>query len=169
MTKLRRGVDECAGFEEKGHRSITTGDGIGRERTEAQRRAGVQRSGGSMVIRRKGHAAMMETLTSATRTAICVVHSLDGAVVFDATVATDPAIIFTALAPWRRPALAQNSSSTDATEATLRSPASICSMSVHARMRVRAFLEMRMPRDSWRNCHWPSASPMRSGPPPEAR
>ena len=34
---------------------------------------------------------MMETLTSATKTAICVVHSLDGAVVFEATVATDPA------------------------------------------------------------------------------
>jgi hypothetical protein len=40
-------------------------------------------------------------LLSTTKTAICVVHSLDGAVVFEATVATDPAIIFTALAPRR--------------------------------------------------------------------
>ena len=45
----------------------------------------------------KGHAAMMETLTSVTKAAICVVHSLDGAVVFEATVATDPAIDFTTL------------------------------------------------------------------------
>jgi hypothetical protein len=29
MTKLRRGVDEFAGLEEKGHRSITAGDVIG--------------------------------------------------------------------------------------------------------------------------------------------
>jgi hypothetical protein len=50
-----------------------------------------------MVIRRKRHAAMMETLTSATKAAICVVHSLDGAVVFEATVARDPAINCTAL------------------------------------------------------------------------
>jgi hypothetical protein len=63
-------------------------------------------------------------------------------------VATDPPIIFTALAPQRGPALAQNSSTTDATEAALRSHPSIWSMSVHARMHVRAFLEMRMPRDS---------------------
>jgi transposase len=39
--------------------------------------------------------------TSTTKTAICVVNSRDGSVVFEATVATDPAIIFEALAPYR--------------------------------------------------------------------
>jgi transposase len=39
--------------------------------------------------------------TSTTKTAICVVNSRDGAVVFEVTVATDPAIIFAALAPYR--------------------------------------------------------------------
>jgi transposase len=39
--------------------------------------------------------------TSTTKTAICIVNSRDGAVVFEVTVATDPAIIFAALAPFR--------------------------------------------------------------------
>jgi transposase len=39
--------------------------------------------------------------TSTSKTAICIVNSRDGAVVFEATVATDPAIIFAALAPYR--------------------------------------------------------------------
>jgi transposase len=39
--------------------------------------------------------------TSTAKTAICVVNSRDGTVVFEATVATDPAIIFAALAPYR--------------------------------------------------------------------
>jgi transposase len=39
--------------------------------------------------------------TSTTKTAICVVNSRDGSVVFEATVATDPAIIFEVLAPYR--------------------------------------------------------------------
>ena len=38
--------------------------------------------------------------TSSTNTAICVVNSRDGTVVFEASVATDPAIIFEALAPY---------------------------------------------------------------------
>jgi transposase len=38
--------------------------------------------------------------TSASRTAICVVNSRDGSVVFEVSVATDPAIIFGALAPF---------------------------------------------------------------------
>nr|WP_315783167.1 transposase [Bradyrhizobium sp. SZCCHNPS1003] len=38
--------------------------------------------------------------TSSTKTAICVVNSRDGAVVFEASVATDPAVIFEALAPY---------------------------------------------------------------------
>ena len=39
--------------------------------------------------------------TSTTKTAICVVNSRDGSIMFEATVATDPAIIFEALAPYR--------------------------------------------------------------------
>ena len=39
--------------------------------------------------------------TSTAKTAICVVNSRDGSVVFEATVATDPAVIFGALAPFR--------------------------------------------------------------------
>jgi transposase len=39
--------------------------------------------------------------TSTTKTAICVVNSRDGTVAFETTVATDPAIIFAALAPYR--------------------------------------------------------------------
>jgi len=38
--------------------------------------------------------------TSSTKTAICVVNSRDGTVVFEASVATDPEIIFEALAPY---------------------------------------------------------------------
>jgi transposase len=38
--------------------------------------------------------------TSTSRTAVCVVNSRDGTVVFEADVATDPAIIFGALAPY---------------------------------------------------------------------
>ena len=57
-----------------------------------------------MVIRRRGPAAMNLSAaldTSTSKTAICIVNSRDGAVVFEATVATDPAIIFAALAPYR--------------------------------------------------------------------
>ena len=39
--------------------------------------------------------------TSTTKAAICVVNSRDGTVVFETTVATDPAIIFAALASYR--------------------------------------------------------------------
>jgi transposase len=38
--------------------------------------------------------------TSSSRTAICVVNSRDGSIVYEASVATDPAIIFGALAPF---------------------------------------------------------------------
>jgi hypothetical protein len=38
--------------------------------------------------------------TSTSKTAVCVVNSRDGSVVFEATVATDPAVIFGALAPF---------------------------------------------------------------------
>ncbi|CCD86975.1 putative transposase (fragment) [Bradyrhizobium sp. ORS 285] len=38
--------------------------------------------------------------TSSTKTAICVVNSRDGVFVFEASVLTDPAIIFEALAPY---------------------------------------------------------------------
>lgn len=38
--------------------------------------------------------------TSTSRTAVCVVNHRDGSVVFEASVATDPAIIFGALAPF---------------------------------------------------------------------
>jgi hypothetical protein len=38
--------------------------------------------------------------TSSSKTAICVVNSRDGSVVFEVSVATDPAIIF--LARWHR-------------------------------------------------------------------
>jgi hypothetical protein len=37
--------------------------------------------------------------TSTSKTAVCVVNSRDGSVVFEVSVATDPAIIFGALAP----------------------------------------------------------------------
>lgn len=39
--------------------------------------------------------------TSTRKTAICVVNSRDGSVKFETTVATDPAIIFAAPAPYR--------------------------------------------------------------------
>jgi hypothetical protein len=38
--------------------------------------------------------------TSTSKTPVCVVNSRDGFVVFEASVATDPAIIFGALAPF---------------------------------------------------------------------
>ena len=38
--------------------------------------------------------------TSTSRTAVCVVNSRDGSVVFEVSVATDPAIIFGVLAPF---------------------------------------------------------------------
>lgn len=38
--------------------------------------------------------------TSSTKTAICVMNSRDGTIVFEASVLTDPAIIFEALAPY---------------------------------------------------------------------
>jgi transposase len=62
-----------------------------------------QHGGGSILIRRRGHPAMKLCAaldTSSPRTAICVVNSRDGSIVFEASVATDPAIIFGALAPF---------------------------------------------------------------------
>jgi transposase len=62
-----------------------------------------QHGGGSIPIRRRGRPAMKLSAaldTSASRTAICVVNSRDGSVVFEVGVATDPAIIFGALAPF---------------------------------------------------------------------
>jgi hypothetical protein len=38
--------------------------------------------------------------TSRSKTAVCVVNSRDGSVVFETSVATDPAVIFGALAPF---------------------------------------------------------------------
>jgi transposase len=38
--------------------------------------------------------------TSISKTAVCVVNSRDGSVVFEASVATDPAVIFGTLAPF---------------------------------------------------------------------
>lgn len=55
------------------------------------------------MIRRRGRPPMKLSAaldTSSTKTAICVVNSRDGAVVFEASVATDPAIIFEALSPY---------------------------------------------------------------------
>jgi transposase len=62
-----------------------------------------QHGGGSILIRRRGRPAMKLSAaldTSTSRTAICVVNSRDGSVVFEVSVATDPAIIFGALAPF---------------------------------------------------------------------
>src|ERR1700741_992924 len=62
-----------------------------------------QHGGGSILIRQRGHPAMKLCAaldTSSPRTAICVVNSRDGSIVFEASVATDPAIIFGALAPF---------------------------------------------------------------------
>jgi hypothetical protein len=57
-----------------------------------------QHGSGPIPIRRRGFSAALDT--SASRTAICVVNSRDGSVVFEVSVATDPAIIFGALAPF---------------------------------------------------------------------
>jgi hypothetical protein len=73
MTKLHRSVDEFADLEEKRHRSFTTGDLIGRDRPEAQRRAGVQRSARLNGDSPKGACCDDGNSHLSTRTAICVV------------------------------------------------------------------------------------------------
>jgi transposase len=106
---LLRGISDAvaclavsAGERKRPDRAI--GDVIGLEQDAARSGAVAQHAGDSTLIRRKGRAPMKLSAaldTSTTKTAICVVNSRDGSVVFEATVATDRAIIFEALAPYR--------------------------------------------------------------------
>jgi hypothetical protein len=76
---------------------------IGLEQDEAGSATKAQHGDGSSLIRRRGRPAMKLSAaldTSTAKTAICVVNSRDGTIVFEASVATDPAIIFETLAPY---------------------------------------------------------------------